>query len=269
MKLKIRPGRKTMLLFLVATTVLVSAWACVCASPGISQADATERALRYTGLGDQPQIRISAEPGIVPADDNVPFLQLAGRSVWRVVMKDVRILIRDADGVAHVNPSIRELEVLLDHTDGRLLKITSPSPPDQDPARKQPASGEREESVASRLERYEGVAPELPQVTFVAALQSTQDQGIGGATQAKQIEALYVLVRRTAGPEENLPEAQDVEMPCWRNPCQRWIITFRYLPPVLPPPPSGAGPIALPPFVHVQNEVDAITGEWVRAGSTP
>ena len=114
---------------------------------------------------------------------------------------------------------------------------------------------------------YDGLPIEMPRINLIQALQSVAE-GLGGTTQAKQIEALYVLSRRTVS-KETVPTA----VPCREAPCTRWEITLRYLPPVRPiglAGPGGKRPrITLPPFMHFRHDVDPGTGKWLRAETVP
>lgn len=196
----------------------------------IVQADAIHRALQYTGLGAQEQVVVTAERTTVPADDNVPFLQLAGKVVWRVVFKNVRIAVRVGEKT-YENPTIRELEVWLDRNTGLLYKVISPFPADESPSTR-PALLQRERDVAQGPVRYDGVPTEMPGVDLMEAIQSTEDEGLGGATKAKQIEALYVVWRHTVYGADPDAETLPPPLPCYETPCRRWVITYRYLPPL-------------------------------------
>jgi len=250
-----------------ATAVIVSLIACglvLAASPEISEADAVRLAFQYTGVGDQKDITLTASRENIAADDNVPFLRLAGRPAWRVRLDNVRIVVRGPSGETYENPLIHRLDVFLDAGNGRLLKIISPFPPDAAPAT-QPTLAQREKRM--RYERYDGLPPEIPGVNFMQALQSAQE-GLGGATKAKQIEALYVLFRRTV-PVEIAPIAE-----CRDAPCPRWLVTLRYLPPIDPPLllrrlDGKPAQYRTPPFEHWQHHVDPVTGKWLGAGTVP
>ena len=218
----------------------------------ISQTDAVKRAFDYTGLGVQPDVTVSAEATTVPADDDVPFLRLAGKPAWRVTLDNVRIITRGPDGKAYENPNIHRLDVWLDRADGRLLKIISPLPADIGPSA-QPTLAEREDWMERGPERYEGLPPEMPRIDFMRALQSAADAG-GRTTAAKQIEALYVLVRHAV--KQDTPY-----LPCRNTPCPRWMITCRYVPPGGP----HRGHVG---FDHDLVRIDANTGKWFSVGNT-
>ncbi len=219
----------------------------------IGQVQAIGRALDYTGLGVQPEVTVSADRTTVPADDDVPFLRLAGKAAWRVTLDNVRIIIRGSDGKAYENPIIHRLDVWLDRADGRLFKIISPPPPDVDPSLRA-SLAQREASVKSGPERYVGLPEVLPAVKFMDTLQPGRSVG---ARTAKQVEGLYVLVRDATA--EEIPD-----VPCRQTPCARWIISTRYLPPTPYfglPPGVREEDLPHPAFTHSRTVIDAETGK--------
>jgi len=230
----------------------------------VSQAEAVKRALDYTGLGVQPHVTVSAEATTVPADDDVPFLRLAGKPAWRVTLDNVTLAVRGRTGKVHENPTIRRLDVWLDRADGRLLKIVSPHPVGVDPPTS-PSSASLEGRLEGMGQRFEGVPAEMPRINFMQGLQSITE-GIGGTSMAKQVEAIYVLLRHTIS--EDTPY-----MPCRKAPCPRWIITLRYLPPTpFPGPPAPGGgrtTVYRRPFENYEHEVDPTTGKWLGATTAP
>ncbi len=225
------------------------------ASSEISQEQAISRALQYSGLGVQPEVTVSAEATTVPADDDVPFLRLAGKPAWRITLDNVRIVTRGPDGKAYENPYIHSLDVWLDRADGRLFKIISPPPPDVDASLKATLAL-REASVKSGPKRYVGLPAEMPRVNFIQMLQS-RPGGTGGPTEYKQVEALYVLLRQ-------VDVEESPSFPCRDKPCPRWITSTRYLPPT-PffglPPGVRQEDLAPRPFTHFRTEIDPETGK--------
>jgi hypothetical protein len=248
---------------LLTATLLVSASsaqavAVTTAPAEITQEQAIARAFEYTGLGLQPDVTTSAQATTVPADDDVPFLRLAGKPAWRVTLDNVRLLARGADGKAYVNPYIHRLDVWLDRSDGRLFKIISPDPPGVDLSLKA-TRAQREKGVESGPHRYVGLPAEMPGVNFVEALNCIS-QSIGGVTTCKQIEGLYVLLRQ-------VDVEESPEFPCRDNPCPRWILGTRYLPPT---PCFGCPPgTPLPPFSHFRTEIDPDTGKRLGTSESP
>jgi len=112
----------------------------------ISQADTIKLALQYTGLGEEKDVTVSARRENAPEDDNVPFLRLGGKPVWRVRLDNVRLTVRDPSGKTYENPTIHRLDVFLDRANGSLLKIVSPFPADVDPSTR-PSLAKREQDM--------------------------------------------------------------------------------------------------------------------------
>jgi hypothetical protein len=230
-------------------------------APAITQQQAIARAFEYTGLGVQPQVTASAELTTVPADDNVPFLRIAGKPAWRVTLDKVRLVARDEKGNVIENPTIHRLDVWLNAADGRLLKVISPFPEGMDPSTR-PTLAQREDWMTRSAERYYGVPTEMPTLNFMQALESA---GPHGAAMAKQLEGLYVFYKEGVGEGETVCPASGKP-----SPCPLWEITMRYLPPF-----EGFGTSGAPsqagrrPFSHWRIHIDPSTGKWLGMGTVP
>ena len=236
--------------------------------------DAIKLALEITGLVGKEVVTAAARLETLSAADDVPFLRLAGRTVWRVKLEDVEIIVRgpahgneyelpwhrEPEGKTYKNESINELDVLLDKATGKLVKIISPLPEDIDPAT-QASLAEQEEWMQDHRESYEDLADEPPSITFLEALQAAAE-GLGGVPEARQIEAVCVSYRRVSS-QASL--AYGSPGPCHDAACPRWFVTLRYLPPI-----GIQRPGHVPaPFVHCRHEIDSSTGEWLSAGNVP
>jgi len=175
--------------------------------------------------------------------------------------------VRGPSGEPYENTTIHRLDVWLNRSDGRLLKIISAFPADMD-ASARPTGGQRGQGMNARFEGYDGVPAQMPRVNFMQALQSAEE-GLGGTTVAKQIESLYVLLRQTVS-KRIAPVA-----PCRESPCPRWAITLRYLPVIRHAPPGDYQREALPHpptgirFENIRHYIDPATGEWLGAGNVP
>jgi hypothetical protein len=236
-----------------------------CLAADLTQDQAVARALQYVGLQGETGLTVSATSETAPPD-NVPFLRIGGRATWRVRLGNVTLRVADPQGRKVENPTIHELDVVLDRSTGALLKIVSPLPTGLD-ASTQGSLAKREDRLSRQSQRFELPAPAMaiPGVSFLQALQGAY-VGLGGVGTAKQIEALYVGVR--AAPRHPFPHP----LPCEKEACLRWVVTLRYLPFAFPLLPLG-GQIPKdyvpPPYTHWQHYIDANTGQWLEAGNVP
>ncbi len=210
---------------------------------------AVDRARLCLGLAEPDQGRTIAATLTTASTDTTPFLSahLVGRPIWRVAIDGWRMELQSAPDAK--DRYHRTLDVFVDPVDGRLLKILSRWPqgvPEGLPI--PPAAFAEQQMRRSRLEVFHGFPEEPPSITFLQALDIIVTDGVGSPFVAKQILAHYVL-----GSFED------------REPVPLWSITLR-----------GIGQIrASNPNVpaaarnHIRNIIDARTGEWLYATSTP
>lgn len=204
-------------------------------------------ARQILGLDDKAPPRLSA--GLVTLhEDNTPFLHdhLVGRPLWHVKVAQWRLNLPSATEDAQ-DRFARTFDVYIDPKNGCLLKLVSRWPEGVPPIAPEPAARSAEEQM-SGAEKYHGFLESRPAVDFMRALDVVYKEGVGNPLVAKQIIA--VCVERSAMNQK--PRAV-------------WAITLR-----------GIGPLrAAYPGVpvdarnHIRNIVDASTGEWLCAGTSP
>ena len=179
--------------------------------------------------------------------DNTPFLshELVGRPLWQV---EVRLdLGLNSAPTAEMSP--RVFDVLVDPVDGRLLKIISRWPAGVPMTAPMPSAPFAEQCLRrSGQERYLEFPLAPPRVSFLDALDIVYKKGVGNPLTAKQIMGQYVL-RSKMG----------------RGPKAVWAITLWGIPSL----PLSRPNVPVDARNHVRNIVDATTGEWISAGTSP
>ncbi len=211
------------------------------------QAIAKVRAI--LGLSGREDLPVGAKV-VFLAEDNTPFLsgQVIGRPVWHVVISDWRLQLKSAP------PDVEDLyartfDVFLGAEDGHLLKIVSRWPEGVPPIAPEPGPASYTDQIRrAGVERYHGFPDEEPQIKFLDALDAVLKDG-GNTLGAEQIVGQYVI-RSSMGQE----------------PRPVWAITLRDTQPFWESSFPGVGINARN---HMRHIVDAQTGKWLCAGSTP
>ncbi len=233
---------------------------------GLDKAQAMRKALAITGLADTKGIQISAIQEKLKEADEPPSLRLAGQAVWRVSLKNVKIVVRNPErpgkfgkpwhredgGTVCEHQTIHSLDILIDKPTGNLIKIRSPY------VSGYPSRLSEAENLKASSERYVGVPKVAPKVNLLEALQATYE-GLGHTLEAKQIEAAYVLFQT------------EVPSPCHDTPCPVWAIVLKGVPPMgtVPAGPDGKPAGRLPPYLNMRHLVSAVNGDWMGASNIP
>lgn len=211
--------------------------------------EAIAQARQILGLSEKSSARVSATL-VTLAEDNTPFLneKLVGRPIWQVVITDWRLELASAPQEARDSFG-RTFDVFLDPPNGALLKLASRWP-DGVPviAPEPPAAFAAEQMKRAGLERYHGFVSPAPPVDFVRALDVVYKDGVGDPLVAKQIVAHCIM--RSA--MEQKPRAV-------------WAITLRGIAPLKAAYPG----VPIDARNHIRNIVDAKTGKWLSAGTSP
>jgi len=203
-------------------------------------------------FGDEMMIATSlGSPTLIKAGrTNLPFLEdrLKDSPAWRVERLPMRLSLASA----HPNASdkyVRRFTALLDANTGSLIEIKSEWPQGT-PAIKPRASARSAELQMARVgpEEYLALVSEAPKVSFLEALDVVRVRGVSDPLLAKQIIA-HCVVRRF-GKDDPRPV---------------WAITLRGIGLL---PLGGAG-VPIDARNHIRNIVDANTGEWLVASTTP
>lgn len=212
------------------------------------QTDAIDQALNILGLPVEADGRVA--PEIVSlAEDNTPFLteQILDRPLWHVVIQDWQLLLASAPAAIE-DQYTRTFDAYLNPVDGRLVKIVSRWPDDVARIPPEPeASIYAEQMLRSGNETYFGFPDGNPSVTFLDALDAVI-RGHGNPFAAAQIIGQYVEWSRMD-----------------QDPRPVWAITLRGIPPFAAAYPG----VSIHARNHLRHIVDAETGEWLCASTTP
>lgn len=187
------------------------------------------------------------------SDQSVPFLRenLRGKSTWRIEFSNLDLA--KATGHASLgNQHIKRIVVVLAPDTGHVLWVTSVWPEGVKPIPPYPSAQEEERQLRAKESRYTGLPVEAPKVALFDALLSKDI--VFWSKDVKQIHACYVK-------ESSIKYA---DRPVW-------VIQFWGFTPFEPPVPPGVDPASIPENArnHIRNVVDAQTGEWLGAGTTP
>ena len=187
---------------------------------------------------------------VLLAEDNTPFLsgQVIGRPVWHVVISDWKLQLKSAPPDAE-DSYARTFDIFLGAEDGRLLKIVSRWPEGVPTIPPEPGPASYTDQMRrSGNEKYYDFPSEAPPIKFLDALDTVLRDG-GNALGAEQIVGQYVVWSRMG-----------------RDPKPVWAITLRDTQPFWEAAFPGVGISARN---HMRHIVDAQTGKWICAGSTP
>lgn len=211
--------------------------------------EALAQARQILGLAEKAPPRLSAAL-VTLAEDNTPFLneKLVGRPIWHVVAVGWRLELPSAPEGAQ-DRLRRTFDVFLDPKDGALLKLASRWPEGVPTiAPEPPATFAEEQMKRAGLEKYHGFLKSGPRVDFVRALDVVYKEGVGDPLAAKQIVA-HCVMRSAMG----------------QKPRAVWAITLRGIPPLKTAYPG----VPIDARNHIRNIVDAKTGKWLSAGTSP
>lgn len=228
--------------------------------PKIYHKKAIDIALKATGLDKVPDILVSARREIL-AFDNTPLLheRIVGRPLWRVTIDNVTLTSRYEKGK---NPYIHAFDVLIDAQTGQVLKVISLWPADTEPKEEVRAlisTQEYDVMFRGNDQCFPGGIPEdLPQITFLSAVEKASGEDFTIITDAKQIEGIYVMFSPPPPPNKKSRPA--------------WVIIhhgfppFRIVPPPVSPGKSGNSPAPTDARTVAFNVIDATTGERLLGG---
>lgn len=218
----------------------------------LSEGEAIKAARKCIGLSRVADDQVAAEE-IVLSSECMPFLGkiLQGRKTWKVSFSNMD-LAKASGEPALSNPHVTTLIVILAPDTGHVLRATSVWPPVVPRMADYPSRESEEQQLMATDTQYTGLPTNAPGVSLAQAL-AGKDMDYW-SDDVKQIHACYVLERTIQY------EGRAV-----------WVIQLRGFPPYEPSVPPGADPKSIPESSrnHFRNVVDAMTGEWLGADSTP
>jgi hypothetical protein len=217
----------------------------------ISTADqAIAQASRLTGLQTLTD-KITAHP-VTISDERTPYIwkEYNGRQGWHVEMAEVALRFKSALPSA-TDRYQRKFVVLLDAGTGHLVSVVSHYDGKDPDLRDQPSGAAAEMQLGAEDEIYYGLPDQAPRLTFLQALETVLNKGIGSPFLAKEIYGNYVLHSRAGSPQRRV-----------------WVITLRGLPPI---PARGEHGNSVPAWQrnHMRNVVDDETGTNLFATNSP
>ncbi len=210
---------------------------------------AVAAANKVLGLERTEGVHVDGQIELV-ANDNTPFLdeQINRRPLWHLTVSNWRLSLKTG-GREPADVAPRTFDVYVEPVSGSVLKIISRWPEGVPAIQPMPSAAFAEQCMRrSGNERYHGFPEEPPGVSFVEALHAVQKHGVGDPVKARQILAHYVLQSKMD-----------------RDPVPVWAITLWGIPPIPLSDPSAP----LSARNHVRNIVDARTGNWISAGTSP
>ena len=218
--------------------------------PITNEADAIRQAARLTGL-DKLTRKIRARH-VKIMDERTPFLweQYIGRMAWMVEFTDVRLKFKTSAPNSE-DTYTRKFVTLLDEKTGQLINVTSRFVGKDPDLREQPSGAAAETQLRSEEEMYYGLPKGEPKLTFLSALETVLDQGIGSPFLAKEIFGNYVMHSRGSAPQRAV-----------------WVITLRGLPPIPAHGPKGDS-IPIWQRNHMRNVIDGETGVNLFSTNSP
>ncbi len=184
-----------MCLVLVAGILSAVLTACGPAFAQPSEAEsAVATALSLIGPLDNLDIEANATKAVIVKQDAIPLMmeRLTGNKAWRVRVSGLRLSF---SSTTRTNPHISELEVLLDAETGQPLKIASPRVDAIELLVPFDSFEDFEKDIIASGERFEGVPPKAPKVSFLEALDIAQS-AVPGPVEAKGIAGYYVVYTR-------------------------------------------------------------------------
>jgi hypothetical protein len=234
---------------------------------GITKEQAMTIAEKISGISLSKNVTVQLET--LAEGDDIPFLSLTGTPVWRVSVKNFELFImlppegkgytkpdhQEIGGRKTLNVKITEIDIIISRDTGQLIKITSPVPTERNASLIHNRESDEQDLHASS-EIYVGLPADLPDISFMQAIQAMQEQ-LGGPLVAPQVEAYYVMKKE---PHKN------------ESAFRRWMITLRYLPVpkgLMRHPHGYKGERKLPEFLNIRHEIDPVSGDWIGAGNIP
>jgi hypothetical protein len=204
-------------------------------------------ARQLLGLLDEP-VTISASLEHV-VDDETPFLKenIRGKLLWHVVIAKWRFRLPSMPFSARDDYE-RTVDVLLQPSSGSVLSVVSRWPDGVPPIAPEPTASIAEARMQDvGEEKYHGFVNRPPTISLMKALDIILKDGVGNPLSAKQIIARHVR-RSFMG----------------REPRDVWAITLRGIPPL-----ETRAEVTIDAINHIRNVIDAETGEWLWAGTSP
>jgi hypothetical protein len=228
---------------------------------------AIEAAYNQTGFSPDG-VTVTLNDEVLSDADNIPFMSLTGKPIWRVTLSGVNIAVKHGDKLM-TNDKIHTIDVYLDKNSLQIIKVTTNtgSLPDSDYYNYDtPRYRTRDYQNSGYLSMT--IPQQSPGVTLAKALQSAED-GLGGVTLTPQFDAIYVEYTK----KYYITEPDEKIIPKVTAPMRGWFITLKYLPPSSTPIPSmrssKPSPVYKPArYATVVHEINADTGEWIYAGKT-
>ena len=157
-----------------------------------NSSDALAASVRLTGLsGSPPNITISS---VVVSDDQTPVLwrDFNGAKAWSIELRKVVIKLNSGVDQPDMFAGLRTFRVLINEETGQLLGIRSHFEGSTEDMRPEPSRSFAEAQLAGR-EKYLGLPPVLPKLTFMEAVDAVLDHGVGDPLLAKEIDGFYVM----------------------------------------------------------------------------
>jgi|GEM_PF-2568730 len=231
------------------------------------QQAAIEAAYRQTGFSPDG-LTATVRNEVLSEANNIPFMNLTGKSVWRITIDGINITVKHGDKVI-TNDKIHSLDVFLDKDSMQIIKVTTNtgSLPDSDYYNFYSPDYQTGYFKSNGISSM-ATPQQKPGVTLVQALQSAED-GLGGITQTPQFEAIYVVYTKksyTYQPDDKIVLNMTA-------PVNGWFVTLKYLPPSPISQPIIQSSKPLPEYkparyATVVHEINADTGKWIYAGKT-
>ncbi len=213
--------------------------------------DAITQALGIFGISAAASQGVEARV-IILDEDKTPFLhkQITKRPLWRISVHKYRLRLKSA-ATDENDLYERTFDLFLDPRDGKLLKIISRWPQGVPESAPEPRAAFAEQCFRdSGREKYHSFPDTPPKINFLNALNAVNASGAIGCNPliAKQIVAHYVI-RSKMG----------------REPQPVWAITLRGIAPF-----EAAYPgVPVAARDHMRHIIDARTGKWLGAGTSP
>ena len=214
-----------------------------------SSADAEAKAIAVFGVGARAACGSDAKLTVLEVD-NTPFLSgaVVGRPVWVVTLHGAELRLVP-EGQQAGRPHKRTFDIAFDAERGHLIRIQSHWPKGVPNLLLPPASAASatEQFRRAGRQRYHRFLEDIPPVTFLDALGEIYRNGIGNPLSAPDISGQYVeasVMGREAKPT--------------------WAITLRGITPL-----KETKGTCIHALNHMRYSVDAQTGRWLRAGTSP
>ena len=210
--------------------------------------EAVKLATSCLGLPEVPKENVKVS-SVRLSNQCLPFLadSLAGRETYCIEFSDICWRL-SANSRSPINRNIRHLKVFMAPDTGLVLKATSSWPEDAEPIPDHPPCAEEERQMSAAGLCYVSLPMDSPKVSLIKALEVCRpwDEDV------VQIHACYVLestVQYSARPV--------------------WVVHLRGFPAFTGSGLSSQSRVPEHARNHLRNVVDAKTGEWLGADTTP